>query len=163
MYKRQTQGEAARELFDNARSLLDRITKERSLTARGVYGFWPAHSEIDDIVVYRPIVEGSVDRLEELVRFNMLRQQDLLGERPSWSLADLIAPSATGRCDYLGAFAVTAGIGADTLVKAYERDHDDYYAIMVKALADRLAEAFAEYLHARVPVSYTHLTLPTKA
>ena len=153
-----TKGEAARELFDNARSLLDRITKERSLTARGVYGFWPAHSEIDDIVVYRPTVEGSVDRLEELVRFNMLRQQDLLGDRPSWSLADLIAPSATRRCDYLGAFAVTAGIGADTLVEAYERDHDDYHAIMVKALADRLAEAFAEYLHARVRREWGYAT-----
>ncbi len=153
-----TKGEAARELFDNVQSLLNRITQERSLTARGVYGFWPAHSEIDDIVVYRPSVEGSADPLEELVRFNMLRQQDLLGDRPSWSLADLIAPSATGRCDYLGAFAVTTGIGADVLVEAYERDHDDYHAIMVKALADRLAEAFAEYLHARVRREWGYAT-----
>jgi 5-methyltetrahydrofolate--homocysteine methyltransferase len=84
------------------------------------------------------------------VRFNMLRQQEQTGdEKPNRCLADFVAPLVSGRCDYLGAFAVTTGIGADALAAAFERDNDDYNAIMVKALADRLAEAFAEYLHAR--------------
>ena len=83
-------------------------------------------------------------------RFNMLRQQEEIGDgKPNRSLADFIAPVGSGIVDYLGAFAVTAGLGADDLVARYEADHDDYHAIMVKALADRLAEAFAEYLHAR--------------
>ena len=87
----------------------------------------------------------------ELLRFNMLRQQDVQpDERPNRSLADFIAPRDSGRLDHIGAFAVTAGIGVDVLVAEYERDHDDYQAIMVKALADRLAEATAEYLHAEV-------------
>jgi 5-methyltetrahydrofolate--homocysteine methyltransferase len=84
------------------------------------------------------------------VVFNMLRQQEDSGDsKPSLSLADFVAPAESGLVDYLGAFAVTAGIGADDLVRRYEADHDDYHAIMVKALADRLAEAFTEYLHAR--------------
>ena len=87
----------------------------------------------------------------EVVRFNMLRQQESFGaDRPNRSLADFVAPRGRGHTDHVGAFAVTAGIGADDLAGVYERDHDDYRAIMVKALADRLAEAFAEYLHARV-------------
>jgi 5-methyltetrahydrofolate--homocysteine methyltransferase len=91
---------------------------------------------------------GSGQRAEAV--FNMLRQQEEIGDgKPNRSLADFIAPAETGITDYLGAFAVTAGLGADALVKHYEADHDDYHAIMVKALADRLAEAFAEYLHAR--------------
>jgi 5-methyltetrahydrofolate--homocysteine methyltransferase len=130
-------GTAARELYENGRALLDRIVSERLITANGVYGFWPAQSDGDDIVVSN-------------VRFNMLRQQEQTGDdKPSRSLADFIAPADSGRCDYIGAFAVTAGIGADALAAAFERDNDDYNAIMVKALADRLAEAFAEYLHAR--------------
>ena len=142
-------GEAARELFDHGQTLLGQMTQERSLTARGVYGFWPANSDTDDIIVYRPVTGDSPSNPTEFLRFNMLRQQDVTGERPSWSLADLVAPREKGRLDYIGAFAVTAGLGAEDLVEHYERDHDDYHAIMVKALADRLAEAFAEYLHAR--------------
>ncbi len=137
-------GQAARDLYEHAKALLDRIVRERLLTARGAYGFWPANSEGDDVVVYTP------ERAGELTRFNLLRQQEETGDgRPYWSLADFIAPRESGVTDYIGAFALTAGIGADDLVLAFERDHNDYDAIIVKALADRLAEAFAEYLHAR--------------
>jgi 5-methyltetrahydrofolate--homocysteine methyltransferase len=138
-------GAAARELFDNAQALLGRIIDEKLLTARGVYGFWPANSEGDDIVVY-----SDDSRRSALARFPMLRQQEVIADqKPNRSLADFIAPRESGVPDYLGLFAVTAGLGADELVRRFERDHDDYNAIMVKALADRLAEAFAEYLHAQ--------------
>jgi 5-methyltetrahydrofolate--homocysteine methyltransferase len=138
-------GEAARDLYDNARTLLDRIVSEKLLTANAAYGFWPAASEGDDLVVF-----SDRDRSGELVRFNMLRQQEAIADRkPNLSLADFIAPRDTGRIDYLGAFAVTAGLGANDLAQRFERDNDDYNAILVKAIADRLAEAFAAYLHAR--------------
>ncbi len=138
-------GAAARELYEHAQALLKQIVDEALLTARGVYGFWPANSVGDDVVVY---VDDS--RRDELARFPMLRQQDVAADgRPNRSLADLIAPLESGVPDYLGMFAVTAGIGADDLVRRFEREHDDYNAIMVKAIADRLAEAFAEYLHAQ--------------
>jgi 5-methyltetrahydrofolate--homocysteine methyltransferase len=139
-------GKAARDLYDSARALLDRIVGERLLTASGVYGFWPAASEGDDIVVYR-------DRQHtgELVRFNLLRQQEAIADgKANLSLADFIAPRSTlgaDRSDHLGAFAVTAGIGADALAATFEHELDDYSAILVKALADRFAEAFAAYLH----------------
>jgi 5-methyltetrahydrofolate--homocysteine methyltransferase len=130
---------AARELFDDAQELLDEIVRDRLLSARGVYGFWPASSDGDDIVVH-----GDNDE----TRFCMLRQQSAHGDsRPNRSLADYVATSSDGVGDHLGAFAVTAGIGADELAARFEAEHDDYSAIMVKALADRLAEAFAEYLH----------------
>jgi 5-methyltetrahydrofolate--homocysteine methyltransferase len=140
-------GPAARELYDNARALLDRIVEGRQLVANGVYGFWPAASEGDDIVVY-----GDRERTEDLTCFNMLRQQEASADgKPNLSLADFIAPRAPrdGVLDYIGAFAVTAGIGADALAQRFERENDDYNAIIVKALADRLAEAFAAWLHAR--------------
>jgi 5-methyltetrahydrofolate--homocysteine methyltransferase len=138
-------GPAARELYEHAQALLKRIIDERLLTARGVYGFWPANSLGDDIVVY-----ADDTRQRELTRLPMLRQQDVIADgRPNRSLADFIAPRETGVPDYLGMFAVTTGHGADALVRRFEEDHDDYNAIMVKALADRLAEAFAEYLHAQ--------------
>ena len=134
-------GAAARELYDHARTLLDRIVADRLLTPRGVYGFWPANTDGDDIDV--GVGDG-------LLRFNMLRQQEESADgKPLISLADFIAPRESGVGDYIGAFAVTAGIGAADLAASFERDHDDYQAIIVKALADRLAEAFAEYLHAR--------------
>ena len=139
-------GAAARELYDDATVLLSRIARERLLTARGVYGFWPANSDNDDIVVFPP--SGGTGG--EQLRFNMLRQQEIAGDRPNRSLADFVAPADSGLVDYIGGFAVTGGTGADALAGSYERDHDDYHAIMVKAIADRLAEAFAEYLHARV-------------
>ena len=138
-------GAAARELYEHAQQLLEQIVAEKLLTLRGVYGFWKANTVGEDIVISDP---GS--RIPEPVMFNMLRQQEDSGDsKPNLSLADFIAPIESGLADYLGAFAVTAGIGADALVRHYEADHDDYHAIMVKALADRLAEAFAEYMHAR--------------
>ncbi|HVL68044.1 MAG TPA: methionine synthase [Vicinamibacterales bacterium] len=138
-------GKAARELFDNAQALLKRIVDEKLLTAKGVYAFWPANSVGDDIVVYK-----NDSRREELARLPMLRQQEVIAdEKPNRSLADFIAPQESGVPDYIGMFAVTAGLGADDLATQFERAGDDYNAIMVKALADRLAEAFAEYLHAQ--------------
>jgi 5-methyltetrahydrofolate--homocysteine methyltransferase len=138
-------GAAARELYENATTLLAKIIKEKLLTVRAVYGFWPANTDGDDIVVYK-----DDSRRATYARFPMLRQQEVLAdERPNLSLADFVAPVESGVPDYLGMFAVTAGIGADVLVRQFEADHDDYNAIMVKALADRLAEASAEYLHAQ--------------
>ncbi|MCA8944291.1 MAG: cobalamin-dependent protein, partial [Planctomycetes bacterium] len=139
-------GKAARELYDNAQELLGRIIGEARLESRGVYGFWPANSDGDDIVLFT-----NDDRDEELVRFPMLRQQRTTDDtKPTYCLADFIAPIESGKRDYLGGFAVTTGIGADEFAKLFEDQHDDYNAIMVKALADRLAEAYAEYLHKRV-------------
>jgi 5-methyltetrahydrofolate--homocysteine methyltransferase len=136
-------GPAARELFEHARALLARIVDEKLLTANAAYAFWPANSDGDDIVVY-----ADDSRRSEIARLPMLRQQEVIADgRPNRSLADFIAPRESGVPDYIGMFAVTAGIGADELVRRFEGDHDDYNAIMVKALADRLAEAFAEYLH----------------
>jgi 5-methyltetrahydrofolate--homocysteine methyltransferase len=138
-------GAAARDLYEHAQTLLGRIVREKLLAARGVYGFWPANSVGDDIVVYKDDA-----RKTELVRFPMLRQQEPIADaRPNRSLADFVAPRDTSVPDYVGAFAVTAGIGCEALVKEFEAQHDDYNAIIVKALADRLAEAFAEYLHAQ--------------
>ena len=133
-----TIGAAATELYGHAQALLKQIVDGKLIRARGVYGFWKANSQGDDIV------------LDNGVRFPMLRQQEVIADnKPNRSLADFIAPAGSGVTDYLGAFAVTAGLGVDELVKKYEGKHDDYSAIIVKALADRFAEAFAEYLHAQ--------------
>jgi 5-methyltetrahydrofolate--homocysteine methyltransferase len=138
-------GEPARKLYEEAQALLERVINEKLLTINGTYAFWPATAEGDDIVVFK-----DDSRRGELARFPMLRQQEIQpDERPNLSLADFIAPRESGVPDYLGMFAITAGLGADALVRQFERDHDDYNAIMVKALADRLAEAAAEYLHAQ--------------
>tara|TARA_B100001123_G_scaffold450778_1_gene623708 strand:+ start:89422 stop:93147 length:3726 start_codon:yes stop_codon:yes gene_type:complete len=145
-----SQGVAAQELFANGNKLLEHLVKEELLSARGVYGFWPANSEGDDLIVYES-VKGSDINDRERLRFQMLRQQEILGaERPNLSLADFLAPQTHSQRDYLGAFAVTVGIGVRELVERYEHDGDDYNAIMVKVLADRLVEAFAELLHLRV-------------
>ena len=140
-------GEAARELFEAANALLDRIERDRLLTPRGVHGFWPAVSEGDDIVL-------AAGNGNAPTRFPMLRQQGAHDDsRPNRSLADFVAPRETGLQDHIGGFAV--GIhGADELASTFERDGDDYNAIMVKALADRLAEAFAEWLHERTRRSW---------
>ncbi|HEX7479652.1 MAG TPA: methionine synthase, partial [Polyangiales bacterium] len=141
-----SRGKAARDLFAEAKQVLQQIIDGQLLHANGVYGYWPANSVADDIVLYR-----DETRTQELTRFNMLRQQivrDDGGSNPS--LADFVAPKDSGVRDYIGAFAVTAGLGAEALVRQYEAKHDDYNAIIVKALADRLAEAFAEALHKRV-------------
>jgi 5-methyltetrahydrofolate--homocysteine methyltransferase len=135
----------ARELFDDARRLLERIVRERLLTARAVMGFFPASSVGDDIEVY-----GDPSRRELRGVLHTLRQQmEKSDGYANRALADYIAPKETGAMDYLGAFAVTAGIHIERLTEEFERDHDDYNAIMTKALADRLAEALAELTHRR--------------
>jgi 5-methyltetrahydrofolate--homocysteine methyltransferase len=141
-----TQGEAARDLYEAGRTLLEQILSKKQLSGRAVYGFWPAASEGDDIVLYE-----DAERAAEKLRFPMLRQQGVAQRNnPNRSLADFVAPVGSGLADHIGAFAVTSGIGADDLAASYEKAGDDYNAIMVKALADRLAEASAEWLHARV-------------
>ena len=138
-------GEKARELFADARALLDRIVKDRLLTARGVYGFFPAHADGDDIRLF-----SDAARARPLATLHTLRQQmEKPEEQPLEALADFVAPKESGRKDFLGAFAVTTGIGVDALCRAFEKEQDDYSSILVKALADRLAEAFAEMLHRR--------------
>jgi 5-methyltetrahydrofolate--homocysteine methyltransferase len=138
-------GDEARKLFGDARRLLDEIVSKKLLRARGAYGFWPASAIDDDIAVYREQGGGN-----ELMRFHTLRQQwERRGQTAFHALADFIAPVESGRQDHLGAFAVTAGHGLDELVRNFDADHDDYHSIMAKALADRLAEAFAELLHAK--------------
>ncbi len=136
-------GEEATKLFEDAKSLLNQMVDNNLLTAKGIFGFWPANSEGDSVVVY-----SDESRTEELCRFHMLRQQwQRKGIEHFRSLADYIAPIESGRIDYLGGFAVTTGHGCDELAAKYDADHDDYNSIMVKALADRLAEAFAEWMH----------------
>jgi len=138
-----TYGESAKKLYDDARVLLDEIVRGKLLKARAVYGFWPAGSVGDDIALFT-----DESRSKELVRLHTLRQQwERKGQKHFTAMADYVAPVDSGRQDYVGAFAVTAGIGCDELAKKYDADHDDYNSIMVKALADRLAEAFAECLH----------------
>ncbi len=138
-------GNAAQELMQHAEELLARIVGERRLTARAVYGFWPAAADGDDVVLF-----GDEQRSEQVARFPMLRQQwARRGQTVFRSLSDYVAPLESGREDYIGAFVVTAGIGADELCAEFDAAHDDYNSIMVKALADRLAEALAEWLHHR--------------
>ncbi|WP_460813743.1 methionine synthase [Luteimonas pelagia] len=135
-------GPQARELHRDALAMLDRVVSERWLAARAVYALWPAHSEGDDVVV-------DVDGTPETLHF--LRQQaDKPVERPNLCLADFVAPRDSGRSDWIGMFAVTAGLGIEPHLARFEREHDDYSAILLKSLADRLAEAFAERLHQRV-------------
>ena len=139
-------GPAARELFANAQELLKEIVDKKLLTAHAVYGFFPANSDGDDIVVF-----SDVTRTREVARLHTLRQQkDNQRGKPQLALADFIAPRDSGRVDYIGAFAVTTGHGCQDLAERFEKDLDSYNSIMAKALADRLAEAFAECLHKRV-------------
>ena len=143
-------GAEATKLFGEAQTMLQKIIEEKLFTARGIYGFWPAASEGDSVVLYT-----DDSRSNELTRFHMLRQQwQRKGIEHFRSLADYIAPIASGREDYLGGFAVTTGHGCDELAESYRKDLDDYNAIMVSALADRLAEAFAEMLHQRARIDW---------
>jgi 5-methyltetrahydrofolate--homocysteine methyltransferase len=159
-------GKQARELFDDAQKLLQRIVSGKLLTARGVFGFWPANSLGDDVEVYR-----DAGRKEALTTFHFLRQQmQKPADQFNHCLADYIAPKnssdghppaqgsgVTGRPalpDFIGGFAVTAGLGADELAQKFAKDHDDYQSILTKALADRLAEAFAEYLHKQARIAW---------
>jgi 5-methyltetrahydrofolate--homocysteine methyltransferase len=140
------QGEQARQIFAEANALLDRMIANRLITARGVYGFFPASAVGDDVELY-----SDETREDVLERFHFLRQQaNKEGSEPCRSLADFIAPKEAGLRDYIGAFAVTTGIGLKELCDGFRAEHDDYNAIMAEALADRLAEAFAECLHKRV-------------
>ncbi|MEO8294636.1 MAG: methionine synthase [Gemmatimonadota bacterium] len=140
-------GAAATSLLRDAQALLDRIVKEKLLEARAVLGFFPARSTPQDDI---ELFEG-IDRFEPVARLRTLRQQMVKPPgRPNLALADFVAPAQSGLEDYVGAFAVTCGVGLDALVKEFEGQQDDYSSIMAKALADRLAEAFAERLHQRV-------------
>ena len=140
-------GSQARELFGDAQALLDKIRAEKLLAARGVYAFWPAKAVGDDVEVFTDDA-----RTEPLATFHFLRQQmKKPADQFNHSLADFVAPDAI---DYLGGFAVTAGIGADELAAKFAADHDDYNAILTKALADRLAEAFAEFLHREARIAW---------
>jgi 5-methyltetrahydrofolate--homocysteine methyltransferase len=133
----------AKELFNDAQKLLAQILGQGLLTARGTYGFFPTNSMGDDVQLF-----ADESRQAPIATFHFLRQQmDKSDGSPDWCLADFVAPPGTP--DYLGAFAVSAGFGVEELCRKFEHDHDDYNSIMVKALADRLAEAFAEYLHKR--------------
>ena len=142
----QRQGEQARQLFTEANALLDTIIEKNLITARGVYGLFPATAVGDDVDLYTDSTRAKV-----LARFHFLRQQaNKGGSEPCRSLSDFIAPKETGLADHIGAFAVTSGIGLKQLCDRFRADNDDYNAIMAEALADRLAEAFAECLHKRV-------------
>ena len=138
-------GEAARDLFEHGKAMLQKLVDEKLLKLRAVYGFWPAAGDRDDIIVYE-----DESRRKEIARFPMLRQQHVAQPgKPNRCLADFVAPKDSGLGDYIGAFAASAGFGADELAARYEDAGDDYNSIMVKALADRLAEACAEWLHER--------------
>jgi len=140
------QGAQARQIFAEANALLDRIIEQKLIIARGVYGFFPANAVGDDVELY---TDGT--RAKVLERLHFLRQQaNREGNEPCRSLADFIAPKETGLADSIGAFAVTTGIGLKELCDGFRAKHDDYNAIMAEAIADRLAEAFAECLHKRV-------------
>ena len=139
-------GAQARLIFTEANALLDQIVEKKLLTARGVYGFFPANAIGDDIDLYT-----NDARKQVLTRFHFLRQQtNREGKEPCRSLADFIAPRETGLADFIGGFAVTSGMGLKELCDRFRADHDDYNAIMAEAIADRLAEAFAECLHKQV-------------
>jgi len=139
-------GAAASSLFVDATAMLDKIISEKWLQAKAVIGFFPANSDDDDLLVYK-----NESRADQLARLCHLRQQrSKPAGQPQNCLADFVAPVATGLQDHIGAFAVTAGIGIDAHVERFEQQHDDYSAIILKALADRLAEALSEYLHERV-------------
>ena len=139
-------GEVARSLYDDARKMLDLIVKENWFKAQATIGFWPANADGDDIAVY-----ADDSRKEKIATFHTLRQQLEKREgRFNSALSDFIAPASSGVPDYIGAFVVTAGIGEDVVADRFKNANDDYSSILCKALADRLAEAFAERMHARV-------------
>ena len=142
-------GEQAQSLFDDANAMLDTVIANQSLQAKGVIGLFPANRQEDDVVIY-----ADESRQETLGVAHHLRQQTDKPKGANYCLSDFVAPVGSGINDYIGAFAVTGGIGEDELAASYEEKGDDYNAIMVKAVADRLAEAFAEYLHEQVRKQY---------
>ena len=142
-------GPKAKELFDDGQKLLERIVREKLLEARAVIGFFPANSVLEDIEVYTDESRGL------LMTFHTLRQQQVKSnQEPNYAVADFVAPRECGKLDYLGAFAVTAGLHIEPLVEKFEKDHDDYNALMAKALADRLAEGLAELMHKRARIEW---------
>jgi 5-methyltetrahydrofolate--homocysteine methyltransferase len=146
IFENEGYGAQARQIFNEANELLDKIIANKLITARGVYGFFHANAVGEDIDLYTDAA-----RTEVLERFHFLRQQvNRDGDKPCRSLADFVAPADTGLPDYIGAFAVTSGIHLQELCASFRTQHDDYSAIMAEALGDRLAEAFAECLHQRV-------------
>lgn len=148
IFDNKTIGQEAQKLFDDAQKLLSKIVNKKLLKAKGVIGFYPANSIEDDILL-------EANNGKSLVTIHTLRQQTKkAANEPYYALADFIAPKETGIQDYFGGFAVTAGIGIEKLIDEFEKNHDDYNAIMVKALADRLAEAFAEKMHELVRKNY---------
>jgi 5-methyltetrahydrofolate--homocysteine methyltransferase len=145
-----TSGETARKLYDDANEMLDKIIAEKWITAHGVYGFFPANADGDDVITY-----ADEARQEPGMVLHHLRQQGAHRDGvPNRSLADYVAPVGSGIADHVGGFAVTAGIGLPERVKAFRDDLDDYNAILIESLADRLAEAFAERLHQRVRTEF---------
>ena len=154
-------GAQATELFDDARAMLDKVVKEKWLRARAVIGFWPASRVGDDIEISLPALQwegrggDGVEDQETRVMLHHLRQQaDKPAERPNLCLADFVAPRDSGVQDWIGGFAVTAGLGIEPHLERFKRDNDDYSAIILKALADRLAEALAEWMHREVRTKY---------
>lgn len=144
------QGEEARKLYADANRMLDRIEAEKMVQANGVFGIWPANADGDDIVVY-----DNETSKKEIGRFYHLRQQEAKKPgSPNYCLSDFIAPLESGKTDYFGAFAVTGGVGIEKWMKKFHDDHDDYNAILLESLADRLSEAFAELLHEQVRKEY---------
>ncbi len=150
IFENEKYGDAAKKLFEDANKLLNKIITEKLFTANGVFGLFPANSIGDDIEIYTDETRTGVLRILHSLRSQTQKSDGL----PNLALADFIAPKVSGRADYIGAFAVTAGLGIESLIKKYESEHDDYSSIIVKALADRLAEAFAENLHALVRRKY---------
>ena len=143
-------GKAAKDLFADAQSMLKEVIAAGTLRAKAVFGFWPAQSQNDDITLFT-----NEQRNEEVMTLNHLRQQTAkVDGKPNFCLADFIADESSGKQDYIGAFVVTAGIGCDELVAHYDAELDDYNSILIKALADRLAEACAEYLHKKVRTEF---------
>ena len=145
IFERSDSGTEAKDLFDNAQVLLNRILKDDLFTCEAVVGIWPANSSIDDVVLYEDL-----EKQNEVGRFHFVRRQQSLLDQPQFCLSDFVAPIDSNRTDYLGAFAVCAGSGVDLLAQEFEDDNDDYNAIMTKALGDRFAEAMAEYTHKKV-------------
>ncbi len=147
IFENETVGEEAKKLYDDANVMLDEIVTQKLLQAKAVIGFWEAQSEADDLFL--------TENGKELTTLHHLRQQGKKGKDiPNLSLADFVAPKSSKKQDYLGGFAVTAGIGIEKIIQKYENDHDDYNSILVKAVADRLAEAFAELMHEKVRKEY---------
>ena len=145
-----TIGKEAKKLFDEANKVLDKVINEGLFQARGVYGLFPAGAKGDDVVIFE-----DDNRSKTASEFHFLRQQGKKGDKvPNLSLADFIAPIDSGKKDYIGGFAVSTGFGVKELAEKYEKDHDDYMSIMIKAVADRLAEAFAELMHHKVRTTY---------